>query len=154
LPCDILIPAALENQIRSDNADQLRARFLVEAANGPTTPTADRILFEKGIPVLPDILANSGGVTVSYFEWVQNFENQQWDEDIVNEKLQIKMQRATDAVIDKQKEINDSLDTLEKQRKKIGRLGEPLQPVNLRTAAYVLAIQRVAQVTLERGIWP
>ena len=154
LPCDILIPAALENQIRSDNADQVRARFVAEAANGPTTPAADLILFEKGIPVLPDILANSGGVTVSYFEWVQNVENEQWDEDIVNEKLKIKMQRATEAVIDKQKEINDSLDVLEKQRKKKDPSGEPLQPVNLRTAAYVLAIDRVAKVTLERGVWP
>jgi glutamate dehydrogenase (NAD(P)+) len=154
LPCDILIPAALENQIRSDNADQVRARFLAEAANGPTTPAADLILFEKGIPVLPDILANSGGVTVSYYEWVQNNKNEQWDEDEVNEKLKVKMQRATEAVIDKQKELNGSLDTLEKQRKKLGRSGDPLQPVNLRTAAYVLAIERVAQVTLERGIWP
>ncbi len=154
LPCDILIPAALENQIRSDNADQVRARFVAEAANGPTTPAADLILFEKGIPVLPDILANSGGVTVSYFEWVQNVENEQWDEDKVNGKLKIKMQRATEDVIDKQKEINDSLDALEKQRKKKDPSGEPLQPVNLRTAAYVLAIERVAKVTLERGIWP
>ena len=154
LPCDILIPAALENQIRSDNADQVRARFLAEAANGPTTPAADLILFEKGIPVLPDILANSGGVTVSYFEWIQNVENEQWDEDKVNGKLKVKMQRATEDVIDKQKEINDSLDALEKQRKKKDPSGEPLQPVNLRTAAYVLAIERVAKVTLERGIWP
>ncbi len=154
LPCDILIPAALENQIRSDNADQVRARFVAEAANGPTTPAADLILFEKGIPVLPDILANSGGVTVSYYEWVQNNKNEQWDEDEVNGKLQIKMERATESVIDKQKELNGSLDTLEKQRKKLGRSGEPLQPVNLRTAAYVLAIERVAKVTLERGIWP
>jgi glutamate dehydrogenase (NAD(P)+) len=154
LPCDILIPAALENQIRSDNADQVRARFVAEAANGPITPAADRVLFEKGIPVLPDILANAGGVTVSYFEWVQNNKNEQWDEDEVNEKLLVKMQRATEDVIDKQKEINDSLDALEKQRKKKDPSGEPLQPVDLRTAAYVLAIERVAKVTLERGIWP
>jgi glutamate dehydrogenase (NAD(P)+) len=154
LPCDILIPAALENQIRSDNVDQVQARFVAEAANGPITPAADHVLFEKGIPVLPDILANSGGVTVSYYEWVQNIENEQWDEDKVNGKLQIKMQRATEAVIDKQKDINGSLDTLEKQRKKAGLEGEPLEPVDLRTAAYVLAIERVAKVTLERGIWP
>ena len=154
LPCDILIPAALENQIRSDNVDQVRARFVAEAANGPITPAADRVFFEKGIAVLPDILANSGGVTVSYFEWVQNIENEQWEEDKVNGRLQVKMKRATEAVIDKQKEINDSLDSLEKRRKKAGREGEPLQPVDLRTAAYVLAIERVAKVTLERGIWP
>ena len=154
LPCDILIPAALENQIRSDNVDRVQARFVAEAANGPLTPAADRILFEKGIPVLPDILANSGGVTVSYFEWVQNNENDQWDEDVVNEKLKVKMERATEAVIDKQKELNSSLDALEKQRKKLGLSGEPLQPVDLRTAAYVLAIERVAKVTLERGVWP
>ena len=154
LSCDILIPAALENQIRSDNADQVSARLLSEAANGPTTPAADRILFDKGIPVLPDILVNAGGVTVSYLEWVQNNKNEQWDEDEVNGKLHIKMQRATEAVIDKQKEINSSLDVLQKQRKKSGRSGEPLERVDLRTAAYVLAIQRVAQVTLERGIWP
>ncbi len=154
LSCDILIPAALENQIRSDNADQVSARLLAEAANGPTTPAADRILFDKGIPVLPDILVNAGGVTVSYFEWVQNNKNEQWDEDEVNEKLHRKMQRATKAVIDKQKEINGSLDALQKQRKKSGHSGEPLERVDLRTAAYVLAIQRVAQVTLQRGIWP
>ncbi len=154
LSCDILIPAALENQIRSDNADQVSARLLAEAANGPTTPAADRILFDKGIPVLPDILVNAGGVTVSYFEWVQNNKNEQWDEDEVNEKLHLKMQRATEAVIDKQKEINGSLDALQKQRKKSGRSGEPLERVDLRIAAYVLAIQRVAQVTLQRGIWP
>ncbi len=154
LPCDILIPAALENQIRSDNADQVRARFLAEAANGPITPAADRILLDKGIPVLPDILANAGGVSVSYFEWVQNNKSEQWDEDEVNERLRIKMQRATEAVIDKQREINGSLDDLQKRRKKSGRSGEPLEPVDLRTAAYVLAIQRVGKVTLQRGIWP
>ena len=154
LPCDILIPAALENQIRGDNAADVRARFIAEAANGPTTPAADRILFERGVPVLPDILANAGGVTVSYFEWVQNNKNEQWDLDEVNGKLQVKMTRATEAVIEKQREINDSLDALESQRKQGDPSGDPLVPVDLRTAAYVLAIDRVAQVTLERGIWP
>ncbi|MEJ2340228.1 MAG: Glu/Leu/Phe/Val dehydrogenase [Gemmatimonadales bacterium] len=154
LPCDILNPAALENQIRADNAAGIRARLVAEAANGPTTPMADHILFERNIPVLPDILANAGGVTVSYYEWVQNNENEQWDESEVNEKLHKKMVRATDAVIDKQREINESLDGLEAQRGKNGRPGDPLEPVDLRTSAFVLAVERVAQVTLDRGIWP
>ncbi len=154
LPCDILIPAALENQIRADNAAGIQARLVAEAANGPTTPMADQILFERNIPVLPDILANAGGVTVSYYEWVQNNENEQWDESEVNEKLHKKMVRATDAVIDKQREINESLDGLEAQRGKNGRPGDPLEPVDLRTSAFVLAVERVAQVTLDRGIWP
>lgn len=154
LPCDILIPAALENQIRADNAADVQARFVAEAANGPTTPAADRILFGRNITVLPDILANAGGVTVSYYEWVQNNENEQWEESEVNEKLHKKMLRATDAVIDKQQEINESLDALEARRAENGRSGDPLEPVDLRTSAFVLAVDRVAQVTLERGIWP
>lgn len=151
LPCDILIPAALENQIRSDNAGAVQARFIVEGANGPTTPAADRILFARGIPVLPDILASAGGVTVSYFEWVQNNENEQWDLEKVNQKLQVKVERATDAVIDKQQEINGSLQTLQARRRERGLPEQPLEPVDLRTAAWILAMERVSQVTLERG---
>jgi len=139
LECDILLPSALENQIRRDNAESVRARFIAEPANGPTTPAADRILFGRGIPVLPDILANSGGVCVSYFEWVQNIENEQWDLEGVRQRLRVKMERAVDAVLDKQSQIN-------------GRRG--VEPVDLRTAALVLAIERVANVALERGIWP
>jgi glutamate dehydrogenase (NAD(P)+) len=139
LECDILIPAALENQIRRDNAGAVRARLVAEAANGPTTPAADQALLQRGIPVLPDILANSGGVCVSYFEWVQNSENQQWDEDEVNRKLRTKMERATDTVLDRRDAVN--------------RQGAAA-PADLRTAALLVAIERVAQVALERGIWP
>jgi glutamate dehydrogenase (NAD(P)+) len=148
LECDLLIPAALENQIRRANAASIRARFVCEAANGPTTPAADRILFERNIPVLPDILTNSGGVCVSYFEWVQNNENEQWDLAEVNQKLRSKMERATDAVLAKQAEINHP-----GQGKK-SAAPTALGPVDLRTAAMIVAIERVAHVAIERGIWP
>ncbi len=136
--CDVLIPAAFENQIRLDTVAGVNTRVVAEAANGPTTPAADKVLFERGIPVLPDILTNSGGVTVSYFEWVQNIENEQWSEQHVNDHLRLKMHAATDAVLQTQLQIKDSKGT----------------SVDLRTAAFALAIQRVATVALARGIWP
>jgi glutamate dehydrogenase (NAD(P)+) len=139
LDCDILIPAAMECQIRSDNVSEIKARLIVEAANGPTTPEADRSLQARGVPVLPDILANTGGVCVSYFEWVQNIENEQWDLAEVHAKLRAKMDRATDAVLGKVSEL---------------LRGRPADPPDLRTAALVLAIERVAHVALSRGIWP
>jgi glutamate dehydrogenase (NAD(P)+) len=159
LECDVLIPAALENQIHQANAADVKARFICEAANGPTTPAADGILFERGIPVLPDILTNSGGVCVSYFEWVQNNENEQWDEDDVNRKLRTKMERATDTVIAKQAEINhagtgDGQRVKGQGKKKRAAASTGPGPVDLRTAALIVAIERVANVAIERGIWP
>jgi glutamate dehydrogenase (NAD(P)+) len=138
VPCDILIPAAFENQIRADNVAGVQTKLVAEAANGPTTPAADRELFARGIPVLPDILTNSGGVTVSYFEWVQNIENQHWTEDEVNAKLQYKMESATDAVLEMQLDLRDARGA----------------NVDLRTSAFALAIKRVAQVAQQRGVWP
>lgn len=158
LPCDILIPAALGEQIHRENAARIDARLIVEAANGPTTPDADDILARRGIPVVPDILANAGGVVVSYYEWVQNTENQQWDLDEVNHKLQKKMVRATEAVLTKQAELALNVlsicEALEETRKRHPVSKVCLEPVTLRAAAYVVAISRVAAVTLERGIWP
>ena len=144
LPCDLLIPATLENQLHSDNAANVRARFVVEAANGPMTSRADQILFERGIPVLPDILANAGGVTVSYFEWVQNIENEQWDLDRVNRKLRRKMERATEAVLEEQWTIAQT----------VNGGGASLDSVDLRTAALIRAVRRVADVTRKRDLWP
>ncbi|HKO58730.1 MAG TPA: Glu/Leu/Phe/Val dehydrogenase [Thermoanaerobaculia bacterium] len=138
IPCDVLIPAAFENQIRADNVAGVQTKLIAEAANGPTTPAADRALFARGIPILPDILANSGGVTVSYFEWVQNIENEHWSEEHVNEHLRQKMDAATDAVLQMQLAIRDRHDA----------------KVDLRTSAFALAIQRVATVARLRGIWP
>jgi len=142
MECDILIPAALGNQIRQDNADRIKAKLIVEAANRPTTPEADDILSAKGIYVLPDILANAGGVTVSYFEWVQNIQNQEWFLEDVVRKLRNKMTAATDAVVERWRHFPA------KTR------GDAELCTDLRTAALVEAIERVANVTMQRGIWP
>jgi glutamate dehydrogenase (NAD(P)+) len=131
LEVDVLIPAALENQITLENAPTIRARIVVEGANGPTTPEAHRSLHERGIFVVPDILANSGGVTASYFEWVQDRHGYFWGEREVNDRLEAKMSEAFNAV----------LQTAIKYR------------VDMRTAAYIVAIHRVATVTRQRGMY-
>lgn len=154
LECDILIPAALENQIRRDNAGRLQTRLIVEAANGPTTPAADRILAEAGVLVLPDILANAGGVTVSYFEWVQNIEYQRWDLHQVNSRLRQRMRSSVDAVIDRWQKFQETPDAVETDGPAPDSDSSGTLNVDLRTAALVLAIERVSHVTLERGIWP
>lgn len=153
LDCEVLIPAALGGQIHAENAATVRAKLVVEGANGPITPTADDILARNGIVVAPDILANAGGVCVSYFEWVQNCENEQWELDDVNRKLRRKMDAAVDAVLRRHDAIARQI-PLEGDAGAEASSATPHLPANLRTAAMVLAIERVACATLERGIWP
>ncbi len=130
--CDILVPAALENQITVENAGRIRARIVAEAANGPTTPGADDVLHKNGVFLIPDILANAGGVTVSYFEWVQSLQAFFWEENQVNHHLEKVMTRAFNEVLAIAKKFN----------------------VHMRTAAYILAVGRVAEATRIRGIYP
>jgi glutamate dehydrogenase (NAD(P)+) len=132
LPVDILIPAALENQITEKNAANIKAKLIVEGANGPTTPEADVILNKRGAILAPDILANAGGVVVSYFEWVQDLQSFFWEEDEINANLERIMVKA----------FNDVMDTAERHK------------INMRTAALALAVQRVAEAIEVRGIYP
>jgi len=132
IPCDVLIPAALENQITAENAAKIKTKIVAEAANGPTTPEADEILFANGAMVIPDILCNAGGVTVSYFEWVQDLNRDFWEEEEVNLRLEKKMVRAFHEVYDMAQE----------------------QKSHLRTGAYLLSVKRVADAMSVRGIYP
>lgn len=154
VPCDILIPAALETQITTDNAGRVDARLVVEAANGPVTPQADVILAERGVKVLPDILANAGGVVVSYFEWAQNIENQQWDDATVHDGLRQRMHRATEMVLTKRAAMAESIGFY-RERWAAALPDAPPPPVpDLRTAAQVVAVQRCRDAALQRGVWP
>ncbi len=132
LECDVFIPAALEGIITEKNADKIKAKIVVEGANGPTTPEADRILADNGVFVVPDVLANAGGVTVSYFEWVQGLQFFFWSEREINVQLREIMIRS----------FNDVLRVAEEKK------------VDMRIAAYILAIDRVARATMIRGIYP
>ncbi len=132
LPCDVLVPAALENQITARNAGRIQARLIIEAANGPTTPDADAILNDRGVTIVPDILANAGGVTVSYFEWVQDLQRFFWEEDEINHRLESIMSRSYRSVRQKAEE----------------------QQTNMRMGAYLLAVARVAEATEIRGVYP
>ena len=132
LKCDILIPAALENVITLSNAELIRARIVAEAANGPTTPHADEVLARKGILLVPDILANAGGVTVSYFEWAQDLQGYFWSEGEVNARLETVIKKA----------FHEVYDSMRKHH------------THMRTGAYILAVGRVADATLVRGLYP
>ena len=131
LDCEVLVPAATENVITSHNAGAIKARIICEGANGPTTANADKILEQNGVFVIPDILANAGGVTVSYFEWVQDRGGYFWDEDTVNQRLERIM-----------------VESFEQVAGMAGRHG-----INLRIGAYMLAIERVAAVHRLRGMY-
>jgi glutamate dehydrogenase (NAD(P)+) len=131
-PCDVVVPAALERQITSENAPRLDCRMVVEAANGPTTPEAEEILAQRGIPIVPDILANAGGVTVSYFEWVQDQQKYTWAIDQIKERLRFQLRTATTRVADEAERRN----------------------LDWRTAAMTVAVARVAEAAKLRAIYP
>jgi glutamate dehydrogenase (NAD(P)+) len=145
IDCDVLIPAALECQVTEANAHDVQAKLIVEAANGPLTSVADLVLLQKGVVVLPDILANAGGVVVSYFEWVQNLQNQKWTLDKVERMLNDKMCRAVDETVDRCDGLRDQYEN---------GLNVDSSGPTLRDAALVNAISRIAEVIVKRDIWP
>lgn len=149
--CDILIPAALSHQINAENASRIKASVVVEAANSPTTPEADKILCEKGIYLLPDIIVNAGGVTVSYFEWVQNQDNHRWDLEEINTRLRKTMYEVMDTVFSRWQGfvVGDDQPSDEELVKSMKG-----QKPGFRSIALSIAIERVASATLMRGIWP
>jgi len=152
--CDILIPAAMENQITTANVDHVAARLVVEAANGPTTPAADTVLASKGTKVLPDILANAGGVIVSYFEWVQNLQNEEWDAPRVDDGLHKRMDKSTEAVVNQLASLVGSLDRYRDRWASSHPDGPPLADPDLRTAATLVAVGRTKATAEARGVWP
>ncbi|MBU1228157.1 MAG: Glu/Leu/Phe/Val dehydrogenase [Actinobacteria bacterium] len=154
VPCDILIPAALESQITRENAPRIQCRLIVEAANGPVTPAADRILAERDIKVLPDILANAGGVVVSYFEWVQNLDNAQWEEHDVHAKLRKKMHRSTEQVVTQRLTLAEAYDFYQDRWAALYPDAPPLVVADLRIAAHVIAVERCRAALAQRGVWP
>jgi len=154
VPCDVLIPAALELQITTDNAARVQARVVVEAANGPITPEADDILTERGVVVVPDILSASGGVVVSYFEWVQNLANEHWPEAEVQERLKKKMTQAADSVTAALAEMADRLDDYRADWSEAQPQAPPVPNPTLRTAAHAAAVRRCRRAVEQRGVWP
>jgi glutamate dehydrogenase (NAD(P)+) len=154
VPCDILIPAAMENQITRENVDKVDAKLIVEAANGPTTPAADRVLSSKGMLVAPDILANAGGVVVSYYEWVQNLEHEQWEERVVHERLRTKMYRAAENVLGTYRRITERFPEYQERWRRHMPEAKALRKPDMRIAAMATAVGRCKLAMDRRGVWP
>jgi len=152
--CDILLPSAIQCQITAKNAPRVQAQLIVELANGPTTPEADDILSARGIKVIPDILANAGGVVVSYFEWAQNIENQQWDDATVATQLRRRMRRATELVVTRRAAMVDAIETYRERWHRLMPNAPELPIPDLRTAATAVAVQTCRDAAAQRGVWP
>ena len=154
LECDIVIPAATSNQIHADNANDVKAKLVVEAGNAPVTPEANKILTRNGIYVLPDILVNAGGVTASYFEWVQNIENEHWTLEEINLNLKRRMHSAVDVVVAKWHSLKERVTATGEKQAAATSGAEIPDIVDLHTAALVVALERLLITIDERGIWP